>query len=219
MIKIKGMPDSVLRCIVPEELQEGDFPSCFNELKKEGNHVLVGARVVMDFGARILSEELVCRILNELIWPSGMKVIAWITYDAISQELLKRAGLPVTEPTLTHGPKANACSTLLLDRSLRSGQKVEHHGDVIISGHVNDGAEVAATGHVVVLGRLHGLVHAGVEGDENTSVIASSMEALQVRIGSRVGSLEKDATWWGKKVIIRVVDDSVLIDYWPALKR
>ena len=219
MIKLKGMPDSVLRCIVPEELQEGDFSSCFSELKKDGNHVLVGASVVMDFGARVLSEKMVCSILNELVWPSGMKVIAWITYDAASQELLKRAGLPVTEPIPAQGAKTHLCGALLLDRSLRSGQKVEHHGDVIISGHVNDGAEVAATGHVVVLGRLHGLIHAGVEGDENTSVIASSMEALQVRIGSRVGSLERDATWWGKKVIIRVVDDSVLIDYWPALKR
>ena len=219
MIKLKGMPDSVLRCIVSEDLHEDDFSSCFDDLKKDGSHVLSGARVVMDFGARALSGEIIFRILTEFVWPSGMKVIAWITYDAVSQGLLKAAGLPITEPVPLQAPQKHICSTLLLERSLRSGQRVEHHGDVIISGHVNDGAEVFATGHVVVLGRLHGLIHAGVEGDESTSVIASSMEALQVRIGSRVGYLERGATWWGKKVLIRIVDESVLIDYWPVLKK
>ena len=218
MIKLKGMSDSVLRCLISEELRDSDISSCFDNLIKDGSQVLSGARVVMDFGARALSCEMVCRILEEFVWPSGMKVIAWITYDAASQELLKSAGLPVTEPTLTPIAQSQPCKTLFLNRSLRSGQRVEHHGDVIISGHINDGAEVIATGNVVVLGRLHGLIHAGVEGDEDTSVIANSMEALQVRIGSRVGSLERGATWWGKRVVVRVVDDSVLIDYWPAVK-
>jgi septum site-determining protein MinC len=95
---------------------------------------------------------------------------------------------------------------------------VEHHGDVIIAGHVNDGAEVLSSGHVTVLGRLKGLVHAGCGGDETTSVIARSMEALQVRIGSKIGSLDRKAIWWGKMVIAKVNEGSVYIDYWPVVK-
>jgi septum site-determining protein MinC len=114
--------------------------------------------------------------------------------------------LPITVPSL------------VLERSLRSGQRVEHRGDVVIDGHVNDGAEVLSAGNIVILGRLKGLVHAGCEGDEDTIVIARSMEALQVRIGGRIGSLDRGAQWWGKMVTVRVDDGSVLIDYWPALK-
>jgi septum formation inhibitor MinC len=70
------------------------------------------------------------------------------------------------------------------------------------------------------LGRLSGLVHAGYEGDENTVVVARWMEALQVRIGGRIGSLERDAEWWGKHVIVSVDvnEGKVLIELWPAAK-
>lgn len=220
MIKLKGMSDSILRCIVSEELPAESFSSYFEEMLQQGKQVLHGARVVLDFGARALSKDLICRVVSDFICPSGMYVIAWITYDSATQDLLKRIGLPTSEPVHQASDERRGMGkTLLLRRSLRSGQKVEHHGDVIVAGQVNDGAEVLASGHVVVLGRLNGLVHAGVEGDEDASVVARSMEALQVRIGGKIGSLDRSALWWGKKVIASVEEDSVLIDYWPALKK
>jgi septum site-determining protein MinC len=109
----------------------------------------------------------------------------------------------------------------VLHRSLRSGQRVEHRGDVIITGHVNDGAEVLASGNVTVIGRLNGLVHAGYEGGDEAPdavVVSRCMEAKQVRIGSKIGSLGRDAEWWGKSVIVNVRDGAVLIEYWPFVK-
>jgi septum site-determining protein MinC len=213
------MYDSMVRCIISEELSAGDFSKELGDVCGKGQQVLPGAKVVLDFGARPLSEELLCQILSEFVWPSKIQVAAWITYDAASQDLLKKTGLPISEPIpgARTAERGNS-GTLLLHRSLRSGQRVEHYGDVIIAGHVNDGAEVLSAGHVTVLGRLSGLVHAGCEGDESTSVVARSMEALQVRIGSRIGSLDRGAIWWGRMVIVRVSDGSVLIDYWPAIK-
>ena len=69
-----------------------------------------------------------------------------------------------------------------------------------------------------MLGRLSGLLHAGYEGDENTVVVARWMETMQVRIGSRIGSLGRDAEWWSKHVIVSVNDGTVLIEFWPAAK-
>jgi septum site-determining protein MinC len=213
------MYDSMVRCIISEELSAGDFSKELDEIRGKGQQFLPGAKVVLDFGARPLSEELLSRILSEFVWPSKVHIAAWITYDAASQDLLKRTGLPTSEPvpgarTIEKGNSG----TLLLHRSLRSGQRVEHYGDVIIAGHVNDGAEVLSAGHVTVLGRLSGLVHAGCEGDESASVVVRSMEALQIRIGSRIGSLDRGAIWWGRMVIVRVSEASVLIDYWPVIK-
>jgi septum site-determining protein MinC len=215
VIKLKGMTDSIVRCIIPEDMPSSDFASAFGEVKEKGGSLLGGARIVLDFGARALSEQMVAGLLSDFVWPSGASVAAWITYDAPSQEVLKRAGFQTSEPSPGDG---GACNALVLHRSLRSGQRVEHRGDVIIAGHVNDGAEVIASGNITVLGRLSGLVHAGYEGDENTAVVARSMEALQVRIGSKVGSLERDGKSWGRQVIISVKEGIVFIEFWPFIK-
>ncbi|MDR3332383.1 MAG: septum site-determining protein MinC [Synergistaceae bacterium] len=219
MITIKGMHDSALRCVVSEDMPQSDIPGAFEEILSKGGQIFNGADIVLDFGARSLDEILVSSILTNFVWSSGVRVAAWITYDAASQDNLKRVGLPTSEPLPSSGPKKSGPrAALMLQRSLRSGQRVEHRGDVIIAGHVNDGAEVLSSGHVMILGRLKGLVHAGYEGDESATVIARSMEAMQVRIGGRIGSLERDAQWWGRKVIVRVDDGAVLIDFWPELK-
>lgn len=221
MIKLKGMQDSMLRCIISEELEEGDIASSFEGVLSQGQGILPESRVVLDFGARALTRELVSSILSDFVWVSGVEVAAWITYDAESQDILKKIGLPTAEPTSTR-PEGEGVPAvrpgLILDRSFRSGQKVEHRGDVIINGHVNDGAEIFATGNVTVLGRLAGLVHAGCGGDESATVVARSMETLQVRIAGKIGSLDRGAAWWGKMVVAKVEEGSVLIDYWPVIK-
>jgi septum site-determining protein MinC len=218
VIKLKGMSGSIVRCVVPEDLPSADFNSEFGKVMETGGSILNGARIVLDFGARAISEATVTALLSEFVWPSGASVAAWITYDAVSQELLKRAGLRTSEPGPSEG---GSCGALVLHRSLRSGQRVEHRGDVIITGHVNDGAEVLASGNITVLGRLNGLLHAGCEGggeDPDTVVVSRCMEALQVRIGSKIGSLGRDAEWWGKRVVASVRDGAVLIEYWPFVK-
>jgi septum site-determining protein MinC len=215
MIKLKGMSDSILRCIVPEDIPQSELMDAFGEIREKCGGILADARIVLDFGARALTEAHISRLLSDFVWPSGAAVAAWVTYDASSQVVLKRAGLCSSEPSRDDG---GGCSALLLHRSLRSGQRVEHRGDVIIAGHVNDGGEVLASGNVTVLGRLSGLVHAGYEGDEDTAVVARSMEALQVRVGSKIGSLDRDAKWWGRPVIVSVREDLVYIDFWPPVK-
>jgi len=68
---------------------------------------------------------------------------------------------------------------------LRSGQKIEYSGSVVILGDVNAGAEVIAVGNVVVFGAIRGLVHAGSQGNEKAFVCALSMLPTQLRIADR----------------------------------
>lgn len=72
--------------------------------------------------------------------------------------------------------------TLLIERTLRSGQCVTYPGHVVIMGDVNPGAEVTAGGSVVVLGTLRGTVHAGAWGDEDAVVVAFRLQPTQLRI-------------------------------------
>ena len=76
--------------------------------------------------------------------------------------------------------------------SLRSGQKLEFDGSVVILGDVNGGAEVIARDNIVVLGILRGLAHAGAKGNKKAIIAASSIEALQIRISNIVKEIEKD---------------------------
>ena len=76
--------------------------------------------------------------------------------------------------------------------SLRSGQRLEFEGSLVIIGDVNAGAEVIAGENIVVLGNLRGLAHAGAKGNKDAVIEAVEIEALQVRIADIVKEIEKD---------------------------
>ncbi len=77
-------------------------------------------------------------------------------------------------------------NTILVQRTLRSGQTISYHGNVVILGDVNPGAEIAATGNVIVMGALRGVVHAGAGGDENAIVMAFKLQPTQLRISDHI---------------------------------
>lgn len=74
--------------------------------------------------------------------------------------------------------------------SIRSGQKMEFEGSIVIIGDVNDGAEVIAEDNIAVLGNLRGMAHAGAKGNEKAIIAASIINSPQIRIASRI--LERD---------------------------
>lgn len=77
-------------------------------------------------------------------------------------------------------------NTILVQRTLRSGQTISYHGNVVVLGDVNPGAEISATGNVIVMGALRGVVHAGMGGDENAIVMAFKLQPTQLRISDHI---------------------------------
>ncbi|MEL6349676.1 MAG: septum site-determining protein MinC, partial [Myxococcota bacterium] len=61
---------------------------------------------------------------------------------------------------------------LSVGRTLRSGAAIRHRGDVLVYGDVNAGAEIVATGNIIVLGVLRGLAWAGSSGDQAAMIIS-----------------------------------------------
>ena len=76
--------------------------------------------------------------------------------------------------------------------SLRSGQKIEFEGSIVIIGDVNAGAEVIAGENIVVLGNLRGLAHAGAKGNKDVVIEASEIDAVQIRIADKIKEIEKN---------------------------
>ncbi|KAB2952336.1 septum site-determining protein MinC [Heliorestis acidaminivorans] len=76
--------------------------------------------------------------------------------------------------------------TLLIQRTLRSGQRVRYPGHVVIMGEVNPGAEVIAGGNIIVLGSFRGVAHAGAFGSTEAIVMAFRLQPTQLRIADHI---------------------------------
>ena len=68
--------------------------------------------------------------------------------------------------------------------NLRNGMSMEFDGSLVILGDVNPGAEVKATGNILILGALKGIAHAGCKGNTDAFVFALSLIPVQLRIGN-----------------------------------
>ena len=75
--------------------------------------------------------------------------------------------------------------------SLRSGQKLEVDGSVVILGDVNSGAEVMASDNIVILGNLRGLAHAGAKGNKQAIIAAGLLDVVQIRIANIVREIDR----------------------------
>ena len=85
--------------------------------------------------------------------------------------------------------------TMFQRTSLRSGQKVEFEGSIVVLGDVNFGAEVIAGENIVVLGYLRGLAHAGAKGNKEAIISAGAIEASQLRISNVIKECDRDMLW------------------------
>ena len=76
--------------------------------------------------------------------------------------------------------------------SLRSGQRLETEGSIVVIGDVNSGAEVVASDNIIVLGNLRGLAHAGAKGNKQAIIAAGLLDTVQIRISNIVREIDRD---------------------------
>ena len=72
--------------------------------------------------------------------------------------------------------------TLYIKQTLRSGQKIEYDGNIVIIGDCKAGSEITAAGDITIWGILNGIAHAGAKGDHNSVIRAFRINAIQIRI-------------------------------------
>ena len=70
--------------------------------------------------------------------------------------------------------------------TMRSGNQINYKGNVVVMGDVNPGAEIIATGNIIVTGVLKGTVHAGSKGNRNAIVSAKGIFPTQLRIADLI---------------------------------
>ena len=96
--------------------------------------------------------------------------------------------------------------------SLRSGQKMESEGSLVILGDVNSGAEIMASDNIVVLGALRGLAHAGAKGNKQAIISAGLLDTVQIRIANVIKEIDRDEEPLHKQAYVSIIDNEIVIE-------
>lgn len=96
--------------------------------------------------------------------------------------------------------------------SLRSGQKLEVEGSIVVIGDVNSGAEVIAADNIAVIGNLRGLAHAGAKGNKDAIIAASSLDVVQIRISNIVREIDREEEGAKEHAFVYVDEDKIVIE-------
>ncbi len=162
----------------------------------------------------IIADGAVCESgdLAELARSAGLRIVA-ASVAAAPRTRDDRAGNG--EISVARNPESLDADTRYYKGTLRSGQSISVHGHIVVVGDVNAGAELVATGDIIVWGSLMGVAHAGAEGDDNAAVFALRLEPMQLRI-SRSIAIAPPQPRRGKRTVrpeeARLHDGRIAID-------
>jgi len=157
-----------------------------------------GARLALDVGEQILHVAEMSKLRDEFserevsLWAvvsESPKTVQTAQLLGLATRISKqRPEARVSAPVQAEGSNFGA---LWVERTLRSGTRIEFGGHVVIMGDVNPGAEIVAGGDILVWGRLRGAVHAGASPNSGASVSALEMKPTRLQIASEIGNLPK----------------------------
>lgn len=149
----------------------------------EARNFIGKSNLAIEFAGRPLSTEEE-NILIKVVTENSDITIAYVFSEKFNKEDMKY----IIPKALTEEGK-----TYFHRGTLRSGAKVEYDGNVVIMGDVNPGAIVKAKGNIIVVGHLNGTVYAGLGGDVDAFVGATSFNPIQITIGMKtVNDLQKE---------------------------
>ena len=191
-MEIKGTKDGILVNLENQDWLEakGDLVGQIDARLDFFN----GAQLILDVGNNVLRAKELGE-LRDFLSEKGVLLSGIISQSIVTKETAQMLGM-TTKLTKTLEKPAKKIKPLdtviageaavMIHRTMRSGFKVAYQGHVVVIGDVNPGAEIIASGSIVVWGHLRGTVHAGAEGDEAAVICALDLSPMQLRIGSHV---------------------------------
>lgn len=223
LIQIKGIRDGLLISLGAgewHELQELLFTQI-----DERSAFFRGARLALDVGNQPLRVAEMSKLRDEL---SEREVSLWavVSESPKTVQTAQLLGLAtrISKPRQVEKPRpivgmGSDETALWIQRTLRSGTRVEHPGHVVVMGDVNPGAEIVAEGNVLVWGRLRGSVHAGAGFRTGASqnpgafVCALTMNPTKLQIASKIANPPKGKES-KKSVKMSLKDSKFIVEEW-----
>ncbi|AFZ83846.1 septum site-determining protein MinC [Candidatus Kinetoplastibacterium blastocrithidii TCC012E] len=104
--------------------------------------------------------------------------------------------------------------TLLIDKPLRSGQKIyANEKDLIVIGMVSPGAEIIADGNIHVYGPLRGKAIAGANGDTDSRIFTTQFDAELLAIAGiyKIFDNNLNGDMYNKKLFAKLQNEKITI--------
>ncbi len=219
LVKVKGVRDGLLITLADGPWAE--VRQALLALIREKQEFFRGARVALDVGHRAIRAADLGKLRDEL---ADYEVTLWAVVsgspktqaNAQALGLATRLSKPLPRERLPRArPPSLGEEALLVPRTLRSGMRVEYQGHVVVLGDVHPGAEIVATGHVIVWGRLKGTVHAGAQGNTEAVVCALDLAPTQLRIAEVIATAPP-RRGRSRPEKARLQDGQVIAEPWDA---
>lgn len=184
-VVFKGEKNGIV-IILDSSLDFNDLKNILTKKVLDAKEFFEGANTAITFKGRDMSEKEEAELLEIVLKNSGLD-ISYVNKSIPVAEKKKWTPTPASSssdnsPTAPNVFNALQNTTMYHKGSVRSGQTLSFDGSLVIMGDVNPGGEVKATGNIIVLGKLKGIVHAGAKGNSDCFVSALYMNPTQLII-------------------------------------
>lgn len=190
------------------EIKGKTIPVIYIKIKEKGNIEVLIQEISKKLNNKIFEGSLVIIENPEVLSEGERKKV---------EEILKKLTKGVFRKQKEEKEKNRL---LIINKTLRAGQRVEHRGDVLILGDVNKDAEVLAGGNIIVFGKLRGIAKAGLIGDESAVIIALVMEPQMLQIGRKKAILgDSESNSPGYPEIAKIENGEIILEAIEGAKR
>ncbi len=195
LIQIKGLRDGLLVSL--DDASWDDQRSALLLQVDSQPAFFHGARLALDVASQVLHVNDLVELRDQLS-ERGISLWAVISESPTTEHTAQLLGLAtrISKPRPEEARQFSVDdlgedTALFLNRTLRSGTRIEFAGHVVVLGDVNPGAEIVAVGNVIIWGRLRGMVHAGSKGNRKAVICALDLSPTQLRIADEVSAMLK----------------------------
>lgn len=219
LVQIKGLRDSLLVSLSDASWEEQRAALLAQIDAQPG--FFQGARLALEVGPQVLKVNDMVQLRDHL---SERNVSLWavVSDSPTTEKTAQLLGLATRiarprpeEPRRVEAGNVSDETALFINKTLRSGTRIEFGGHVVVLGDVNPGAEIVAEGNVMVWGKLRGSVEAGAKGNENAVVCALDLFPTRLQLAKHVlDSAERKET--GKPEMAVMRNGAIIIESWQS---
>jgi len=192
LIQIKGLRDGLLVSLNDAPWDE-QLSLLISRVDAEPSFFL-GARLALDVSSQVLHVNQLVDLRDKLS-ERGISLWAVLSESPTTEQTSQLLGLAtrISKPRPQESREfavddLGEGTALFLDRTLRSGTRIEFAGHVVVLGDVNPGAEIIAEGNIIIWGRLRGFAHAGFKDNRDAVICALEFSPMQFRIADEASS-------------------------------
>ena len=179
-VSLKGMGDGLKLTISPD-LPENQILDRVSPLFSRIGKLARGARITVSAPSR--PDAVLAHLRHHL---STTFKVGEVRSDESVEVRSPSERRRIREASRSQVPKTP--ETLMMHGRIRSGQRIESKGHLVLLGDVNPGAEVVAHGDILILGALCGSALAGQPDNPDALIWARDFRPQQIRIAGCVAA-------------------------------